>query len=374
MQYRPLLCAFVLLVSTPILAQEFSPIVVKTGQPTPSVVRTGEPFRITYRAQFYDEVLILDEQMQPENIKADPFEVIKLEVVVLPDQGNADSGIVHVKDFIYTFRIIKPEKGDKKLPSFNFIWVIKKAGTTEVNAKESSEPKEIPTDEVGVRYVYSPVKPPPLNIRDEIVFQLFRWSGGTLRNAGYAIIAASSMSLLIVLIAWVYFGKSKDKKASENKSSEITAEVVVEIVPDILPKKARRKFLRELKKLLEAKGTDVSSVELEKKVFSLLRELVLVELSGTPVKPLTSDTPAELFKRLLGLREKQKEAMGLKYKAFASLAEKLKNYYEDMESGRLVHFTEPRLEIQALLNIVEGAGFWIKFREAFLNSLRISHA
>src|SRR3989344_5936093 len=187
MRYKLMAFAAVLLIGTPAFGQETSPIIIKTGQPTPSVVRTGELFKVTYQAQFYDEFLVVEEQMQPENIVAEPFEVVKLEVVLLPDHGDDSMGIIHTKDFIYTFRIIKPEKGDKKIPPFNFIWVLKKAGTTEANAKDGNELKEMPTEEVGVRYVYSPIKPPSLNIRDEMDFPLFKYRATSLVKFGYSV-------------------------------------------------------------------------------------------------------------------------------------------------------------------------------------------
>lgn len=80
MRYKLLFCVFVLLIATPVVAQEFSPIVVETGKPTPSVVKTGEPFRVTYRAKFFDTVVISEEQMQPDNIVLDKVEVIGLDI------------------------------------------------------------------------------------------------------------------------------------------------------------------------------------------------------------------------------------------------------------------------------------------------------
>lgn len=365
--------AAILLIGTPLFAQEMSPIVIETGQPTPSVVRSGEYFRVTYRAKFYDQVLIVEEQMQPENIVAEPFEVVKLEILPLPDHGDDNTGVIHIRDFVYTFRIIKPEKGDKKIPSFNFIWIVKKAGTTEDGAKEENELKEIPTEEVGVRYAYSPVKPPPLNIRDEINFPSMKWAGAEFRQYGYAIIASSFLLSLVVMVLWVRSGHSKKEKASEKNSGEITAGVVAEVFPSVLPKKARKKFLRELKRLLRSKDLDKPSQELEKRVYALLRELILVELSGTPVKASTSDSPRDLAKRLLDLEAKLKKAMDSKYNVLSCLVGKLKNYYEDMESGQLAHFMEPRSEVQTLINIVEAQASRERFINVLLNSLRVTH-
>ncbi|MDP3697896.1 MAG: hypothetical protein Q8R55_07915 [Candidatus Taylorbacteria bacterium] len=355
MRYKLLALAAALFIGTPAFAQEMSPIVIETGQPVPSVVRSGESFRVTYRAKFYDQVLIVEGQMQPENIVAEPFEAIKLEVLSLPDHGDDSSGIIHIRDFVYTFRIIKPEKGDKKIPPFNFFWVIKKAGTTEDNAKEQNELKEIPTEEVGVRYVYSPVKPPPLNIRDEINFPLFKWNGETLRNYGYATAIISFLLSLIIMVVWAHFGKTKVEKVSEKNAGETSeSQAVVEVVPNIFPKRARKKLLRELKLLQgEIRTADEEDLmETEKELCILLREYVLAELSGSSVSASTSDTPNELYTRLLNLEERQKREIGKKYSTILDLSEKLRNYYKDIESGTVS--VSYLADIPQIINVVEG--------------------
>jgi hypothetical protein len=350
-----------LLVLPPVFGQELSPIVIETGNPTPSAVRTGEPFKVTYRAKFYDQVLIVEDQMRPENIMADKFEVLKLESIALPDQGDQDTGIIHVRDFIYTFRIIKPDKGDVKIPAFKFIWVVKKAGTTEDNAQQANELREMLTDEVGVRYVYSPVRPPNLNIRDEINLSLFSISGTQLRRYAYGVIIVFSTLSLLALVR--FYRLPGIQKVSINKSSDIATDVAVaEAADNTSSKRARKKFLRELKKLSESKNLDVDLITLEAKVYMLLREFLLVELSGSPVGALKSDTPRELFGRVDSLSPKHRSVLGKKYKILVTLVDKLVGYYQDMESGALVNFSKPKSEIQLLRDAVErtslGGRFW----------------
>ena len=171
-------------------------------------------------------------------------------------------------------------------------------------------------------------------------------------------------------VVWVSYKKAGNKKINEKNSEEKEAEeLVAETYPGILIKKTRKKFICELKSLLKSKDIDAPSVELEKKVFSLLRGFVLAELSGAPIKASISDTPCELYKRLA----EQKEKMGSRHKIFSFLTGKMRNYYEDMESGQLVHFMEPRLEIRSLLFMVEGTGFWKRLKENLRNSFRILH-
>src|SRR3989344_1475378 len=157
MRYKLLVCVFVLLIATPVLAQEFSPIIIETGKPVPSVVRSGEPFKVTYRAKFLDTVLIYEEQMQPDSLALEKIEVISLEIDKNPLRRQEDEslGFVNVWDFTYTFRIIQPEKGEYKIIPFNFVWVSKKAGVTIEETKEKEKLNEFLTEEGGVSYITS---------------------------------------------------------------------------------------------------------------------------------------------------------------------------------------------------------------------------
>src|SRR3989344_2981659 len=193
MRYKFLWGVFVLLIATPVLAQEFSPIIIETGKPTPSIVKSGEPFKITYRAKFFDTVLIYEDQMQPESLALEKIEAIALVIEPKERQYDDTLGFVNVWDFTYTFRIIQPEKGIYKIPSFNFIWVEKKAGVTVEETKDKEKPMEMPTEEVGIGYVSvvrpadKVVKPPPLDIRDEQKFASPIADGVVLRQWAYGV-------------------------------------------------------------------------------------------------------------------------------------------------------------------------------------------
>src|SRR3989344_3465673 len=210
MRYKLLVCVFFLLVATPTLAQEFSPIVVETGKPAPSIVKSGEPFKVTYRAKFFDTVLIYEEQMQPDNLALETIEIIGLEVNKNPfDRPENDTlGFINVWDFTYTFRIIQPEKKVYKIPSFNFIWVEKKAGVTIDETKDKEKPKEMPTEEVGVGYVSTVVKPPSLDIRDEIDFSSPLPTGYKLRRWAYGVIGISLFVVVVILFRLAKFSKT----------------------------------------------------------------------------------------------------------------------------------------------------------------------
>ncbi len=328
MRYKLLLCAFILLIATPALAQEFSPIVVETGKPTPSIVKSGEPFKITYRAKFFDTVLIYEEQMKPDNLALEKVEVIGLEVAK-ERISNDTLGFVNVWDFTYTFRIIQPDKGVKKIPSFNFVWVLKKAGVTVEEAKDKEKPREMATEEVGVSYVssVSGVKPPSLDIRDVMNFISPIVNGSVLRRWAYGVIGTSFLLAVIVVFRFARYSKARQSQEAGREAAENSEDdVVINVEPILSPKQARRKFLRELKNLRAG-----SRLDLMKKVRPLVRELILVELRGT-IRASMSEN--EIYAKLSGLNAKQRKQMRPKYDFAIDLARRLKRYQEDIDSEK----------------------------------------
>ena len=352
MRYKLLVCVFVLLVATPVLSQEFSPIVVETGKPVPSVVKSGEPFKVTYRAKFFDTVLIYEEQMQPDNLALEKIEVIGLEVNKNPfDRPENDTlGFINVWDFTYTFRIIQPEKKVYQVPSFNFIWVEKNAGVTEDETKEKEKPREMPTAEVGVGYVSSIVKPPPLDIRDEMIFDSPLPDGYKLHRWAYSVIFGAILTFALVVFR--FFRDSKIRQSQEAGQEEAGIEIVeddpvVNTEPILPPKQARKKFLKELKKLDgEAR---YPTLDLEKKIRLGVRLLLLAELRGTIRASMTGN---EICAKLNGLDAKQKKQMRPGYEYALDLAQRLKRYQGDIDSGRC--FLDAVTEIAELREAVSG--------------------
>ncbi len=348
MRYKLLLCALVLLIATPVAAQEFSHLIVETGKPTPSVVRTGESFKITYRVRFVGTVVISEENMQPDNIHLDNIEVVGLEVKKREPYPDDSLGIINVWDFTYTFRIIQPDKGVKKIPSFNFIWVEKKAGVTVEETKDKEKPREMPTDEVGVNYVSSIVKPPPLDIRDEISFVLPVASGTVLRRWAYGVIGVSFLLFAVVLTWFARLSKSRQVREVDREYETETAEadtVTENREPILSPRQARKKFLRELKEL----RCD-SQLDFVKKVRPLIRTLLLAELPGVLRSSMSAN---DIYAKLNGLDDKQKKRIGFKYAIMLELAQRLKDYQEDVDLER-GKFIPPFKEGGKLREMVSG--------------------
>ncbi len=347
MRYKLLIGAFVLLIATPVLAQKFSPIVIETGKPTPGAVKSGEPFKVTYRAKFFDTVLIYEDQMKPDNLALDKIEAIGLDVIK-ERVSNDILGFVNIWDFTYTFRIIQPEKKVYKVPSFNFIWVEKKAGVTAEEAKEKEKPREMPTEEVGVNYFSSIVKPPPLDIRDEINFVSPIADGVVWRRWAYGVIGTALFLVMIVVFRFVQYPKARQSQEAGQEAVEIAeGDVVINMEPILSPKQARRKFLRELKKL---RGK--SALALTKEIRFLVRALLSAELRQGFTRVSMADTPNEIYAKLTILDYKQAKQIGWIYPIFVDLARRLKGYQENIDSGMC--FLNISREVAELRVMVSG--------------------
>lgn len=378
MKYKLLGLAVILLISTPsaIFAQKMSPIIVKTGKPVPSVVRSGEPFKITYQVTYTDAVLIIEEQMRlgsltlvpvdeknkPKSASAEQETVnIEAEVtdLVIGEKvrdGSDEMGFVNVQDFTYTFMVINEQKGNYELPSFNFIWVKKEAGATVAEAKDKEELKEFPTKEVGISYVSSIVRPPTVDIRDASRFYNFETLAGRAPFLAYGTIGLASLLALITVAR--FYRQPMAQKTDDNKDAveNINEDVIDTATPALSLRKSRKKFLRCLKALeneLKSVGEDNETASAAgKNLYSLVRMLILAELSDGTVKVSNAHTPKEMCEYLTGLNGKQSKQLGHKYAAILELARKSKNYYESMESGG--RFADLENEISELRRIVEN--------------------
>lgn len=353
MRYKLLLCVFLLLIATPVLVQELSPIVVETGKPIPSVVRSGEPFKITYRAKFLDTVVVSEEQMHPDNLALGKIEVIGL-AIVKERMSNDALGFINVWDFTYVFRIIQPEKGGYKVPSFNFIWVEKRAGVTIEETRNKEKPREFPTEEVGIGYVSSVVKPPLLDIRDEINFVSHVFSPFAFRLAAYIAIGIASLLLIVIVFKFTQDYKirqTQDTNWEESDPEIVEYGVISNIEPVLTPRQARKKFLKELKKLRgEAQNP---TLDLEKKIRLSVRWLLLAELRGT-IRASMSEN--EIYAKLSKLDIKQKKKMKSKYEYVVNLAQILRGYREKIDSGTCL--PDLRIEINDLEVLVSGLKFY----------------
>jgi len=352
MRYKLLGFAVVLLIATPSIAyaQQMSPIIVETGKPVPSVVRSGEPFSVNYRVKYTDYVLIIEEQMrldsltlvvdsegkpQTENSVTGIIEVLDLVVGERFRYGSEEGGFVNVQDFTYTFMIVDAKKGVYKIPSFNFIWIKKSVGTTVAEAKETGELMEFPTDEIGISYVTTIVRPPTVDIRDGVKFNALKTFVNRSVMIVYLVIGLTLFSALIIVARFFRRPLLSKENEKDDKTTE-TDGMSYAAAPTLSRRKARKKFLRELKALENEVRSTVIDDEGAKKATSkfsyFIRSFISAELSGGPVRIFDSDTPKQTYERLKGLDAKRKKHLGCRYGAILELAKKSKYYYEDIES------------------------------------------
>jgi uncharacterized protein YnzC (UPF0291/DUF896 family) len=347
----------------PVYAQEMSPIIVETGLPTPSTVRSGEPFSITYRVKYTDIVIILEEQMKfnnlvlvsgaknnasLQNVSGDA-EVLNLDISKVTRLGSEEDGFINIQDFTYTFRIINEIKGPKIIPSFNFIWVEKRAGMTKEEAKQKQELKEFPTDEVGIMYVSTIVAPPSLNIRDQFYFKDFKSFSTIMLGLGYGNIFSCFLIGLVLLVK--FFNKSEIKTNTIEKEQEADTEnskLFSEIIFIPFAKKARKDLLKELKRLIKLNRVYLTDSEKEKIRF-LLRTLILAELRDD-VKASMSNT--EIYDYLNNLDNKQIKKLGQKYTLLKNLVLRAKEYEESF-GFRVDSETNIKDELNQIINDVK---------------------
>lgn len=371
MRYKLLGLVAVLLISTPpaIFSQQMSPIIVETGPPVPSVVKSGEPFRITYKVKYTDAVVVLEDYMRldslalvaPEseekpdakNVSAAKAEVLNVEIGEVVRDGSDEKGFINVQNFIYTFIIIG-DHGEYKVPSFDFVWVEKEAGATVAEVKEARELQKFPTDEAGVVYVSTIVRPPTPFIREGIRFDSLAVFAQRAPMLAYGVIMFFSAIAFVVVVR---FFRQPAVPESETAADDIGTEdppAAYEGTPVLPARKARRKFLRELKMLERKVNTSsFSGKETVENLYSLVRTLILSELAQGPVRAYDSDSPSRICKQLESFSDKQKKQLGRKYGVSIELAGRLKNYYENIESGA-GGFENPEKEIRSLKSVVEN--------------------
>ena len=352
MRYKLLGLTIILLVATPSFVSgqgpKMSPIIVKTGKPIPSVVKSGEPFKITYQATYTDAVLIIEDQMRFDSLilvadngktgSANPatgeVEVVNLVISEKVREGSDETGFVNVQDFTYTFMIINERKGNDKIPSFNFIWVRKKAGMTAAEAKERGQLKEFPTREVGISYVTSIVRSPTVDIRDGTRFDNFKVMASRASMTAYGTVGLTS---LIALITIVRFYRRPGVIKIDSESNTVDESVPQISAPKLSLRKVRRNFVQGLKEVKQesasAENDPSVNAKTGRKLYSLVRSLLLAELSEDSVNVSDSSTPKQIGETLRKLTEKQKRALGSRHKTLLEMAERLQVQYQTVESG-----------------------------------------
>lgn len=313
MRYKLVCSIAILLIATPLKAQELTPFMVETvvKSTVPTMVRTGEPIKQTYRVRYVNlessgqEVIFWKEDMEAKLIQVSPFEAISLErkpkqneptPVYSIDKNGKARAVEYFWDFEYTLRIIDPEKKIYKIPSFNFWWSLKDAGT---DLKQVAK-NPFPTDEVFINYVSLPVPGDPyLDVRDNIYF------GSYYGKATFLWYVSRVVGPVVFLISFaalaMSFRNSKKlhKKISSSKKSAEDREQkgYLAVGKDISFSKSYRKFFFWRKKVSNyfrrsdfARNNDIALLDLQKNFVILTADILRAKFSA--INP--GDTPADM--------------------------------------------------------------------------------
>lgn len=334
MRYKALLLAvFVLLIATPVYAQTASPVTVETLDTTPTLVRTGQLFVQGYRIRYLDlsrygeKVIIYDDKIQTGFLSL-PAEI----GVVAFDDGKENErkkGNETTRDIFFTLRVIGAEKGSKKLLKSKLEWAIQRAGQTEENAEnqESIETEK----EVYINYVTTVTKDPFLDIKDKADF-------GDRKSLAWTLwLMSRVMSPIAVLLplVWAVLYLRRRKPVSEKEADSVRTESEDREEPELEVSfaEAYRQFFRGLGKIEkdyspfnDVKTNKDKMLELERKLFSLVRNLVAAKMGN--LNP--GDTPNRIHE--------MSENQG-KYRIPLSwLTDRLVRYEQDIESGESLAF------------------------------------
>ena len=308
MKYKLVGLFLILLTSTPLFAQEVSPVIVATiKNTTPTVVKTGELFTQSYRIQFLDlsdDEIIIDESTLNTGM-LDRFEIVKFEINKSTQRRNF---LVHIWDLKYTLRIIEREKGHYKISPMTILWKRKKIGQKADEAKVNTN---IRTEEVHVDYVTTITQDPESMAREQIEIDNFRARTWILRGI-------ASLLVLGPLGIWLFALSGKlnsiGKKRSEDFSvSESEDKYLIGAISLVSKSKARRNLKRSIKNL-------ASSSRKEKEILVALEDFIRSEIPqlGIGATPLVMQ---EYLSKNLS-ENKYKKAMlclalrAVEYKAF----------------------------------------------------------
>lgn len=297
MRYRTILFAvFLGLISTPVIAQEISPIIVDTiRSATPTTVITGQQFTQTYLVRFIDltdqgEMIEVKEAEISKVGTLGDFEVLKLEKekVVPPVKEFTE----HWWYLTYTLRIINSEKGPKVIPPLPIPWVLVGAGQ-DPNDSSLKVNSDMKTDPVHINYVTTiPAKETSLDIRDSLSFGNFSRIAFWLKVASWSL-GIVPLSLFVLALA----RRRRSSPAVQDVKTFDFADVDAESISDIevMP---RDKALRELKKMLRnfhklnpstCKESDLFSLErrLSHLLSNFLRAELSLSLGATPTEMIS---------------------------------------------------------------------------------------
>lgn len=324
MRYKAVSSAIaILLIATPVFAQESVPILTQTLRTTtPTTVITGQTLKQTYLIRFIDfshkgeEIIIKKEDLDLKSIG--DFEVLSFTIDYETKQGQF---LEHWWYLNYTLRIINPEKGPKKMISFVVPWKLKKTGQQE-NDPSIQINYDLKTEEVYLNYASTiPEKDPNLTIRDQMDFGTFRVSSLVLKYTSW-FLAVVPLGLWLVFLILRFKSSGARSREEEAKINQSMDEPVVNDIPQISKRKALRNLRRGLRRLDKTKEAEFSNCML-RVILPSLKDFLRARI-GLSI----GTTPMEIVTAISGNKK-----LGSFQKPLLALAEKAVAYQDYLESG-----------------------------------------
>lgn len=347
MRYKLLLFVALLLLATPLRAQEISALIVETLKTTtPTVVKTGEPFEQTYKIRFLDltewgeEVVIREESLNLSMLG--DFEVLNFDSAErrVEERGGAKEHIWFLK---YTLRIVHPEKKGYKIPSLTIPWVLKKIGQQD-NDPSLMLRTNIRTDEVHVSYVTTITLDPFLNIRDRIDFGDYHRGAAVLRWISRGLTAAALFLVWMVISLLLKRPKNMEERADADADQ---AAISYTVSPRLSLQAVRRNLRQVVRRMKKANAQTPAEVRLEiaKAALAALKSFLKVNLPRAKI----GSTPLDL---LYYVEHEVKSRS--KRIAYLALAKTVVAYQADVDGNQMVMTAQPALEAKRLRGLLRG--------------------
>lgn len=225
MKYKAIfLATVVLLMATPIYAQQKSYIVVETPQTAePTTVITGQPFTQTYVVRFIDltdagEEIIVQEESLGSHKTLGVFEVLDF---YIDKQTKQREFLEHIWYLHYTLHVVNPKKSAYEIPPIEVPWKHKKAGQEE-NDPSVTVNFDFKTEKVQITYVTTiPEKAPSLFVRDDINFGNFEKQAWIWWVVSWFLRAVPLMLLMVALVV----ARWTSRKEFKTKDAEAVGEI-----------------------------------------------------------------------------------------------------------------------------------------------------
>ncbi len=349
MKYKAISSAIaILLIATPIFAQQKSYIVVETPRTAePTTVITGQPFTQTYVVRFIDltdsgEEIIVQEKLLNNLKTLGDFEVLGFYIDKQTKQGEF---LEHIWYLHYTLNIVNPEKKAYVIPPIGVQWKHKKAG------QEESDPtilvnSDFKTEEVHINYVMTiPEGDSYLEIRDEIDFGNFEKQAWAWRAVSWFLRVAPLVFFLVALAVLRRSSHKESKTKDEDTADDIQVSENVKSPSRLRVWFNLRMSIRHLENCRTNSSGQVSDyLKAEMEVVTAIKDFLRIKIPQLSV----GCTPLNMVEYI----STSVNRYSTKKEALFQLAQRAVAYQADIEKGKDDYFRNSLLEARELRYIL----------------------